>query len=85
MRVSACRFQLEVTALAGLDREAEKTAFGQRASHCAKHLGQVAEIHQHITGDDEIESSRTCPQVLGQLAADEIVVDLTLLRDLEHP
>ena len=64
--------------------KAEKPSVSQLASDFVKHLRQVSEINKDIGGDREIERVGFCVQDLDQFAAEQIIVDLTLPRDLEH-
>jgi len=49
-----------------------------------KCLRQVADVDEHVGGDHNIENLGSRLQELDQIAADQIVVDVTLLGDLEH-
>src|SRR6266436_1108977 len=84
MRIAKIGSQREVLPVAGLDRKAKKPAVSQCASNFVKHPRQVSDVSKNIGGDRKIELFGLHLQVLDQFAADQIVVDLTLPRDLEH-
>src|ERR1700737_3941646 len=84
MRIAPRGSQHEVLLFAGLDRKAKKTSVSERGSNTAKHACQVSDVDEYIGGNHKIELFRLRLQILDQLAANQIVVDLTLPCDFEH-
>ena len=52
------RLKLESVALAGFDREREQAVRGQRSPDSGEQRRKVADIDEHVRGDDEIEGIR---------------------------
>src|SRR5258708_3538004 len=74
----------EVVSVVRLDRKAKEPSAPERTSDALKHPRQVSEINEHVACDHEIKSARLRFQKLGQIHADELVIDLALSRLLQH-
>src|ERR1700692_4264853 len=84
MRIAAGGSQHEVPIFARLDPKAAKTARSERTSNALKHRRQVSDVDKYVSRQRQIEIPGLRPQELGQVAADQIVVALTLPCGLEH-
>src|SRR5579871_4944667 len=84
MAIAKAGFQYEILLVTRLDREAKEPSGSQRPSNPLEHLRQVSDVAKHVGGGRQIEVPGLRPQKLGQLAAEQVVIDLAALRELEH-
>jgi hypothetical protein len=84
VRISQRGPQDKIAFIGYLHRKPEQAAVSQRASHAAEHPRQIADLDEDVGGDGEIERMALRFQELGDVAADQMVVEPTLLRFLEH-
>jgi len=84
MRVFESGSQHEVLLFAYLDRKGKEATVSQRTTNSFKHPSKISEVDEDIGGNRKIAIFRSRLQKLDQFTADQMVVDLTLPRDLEH-
>jgi len=85
MRVAVRRLQHEALAVAGFGREAEGAARPQYPRHLREHLGQIAEVDEHVGRHHQVEGRAFLRQEGHDVGAGQAVVQAGRARLVQHP